>query len=254
MPSRWWVGVDTYRPDTVTPAQLHAAVTHWFDLTDDEHAQQDKPFSISPLVPAHGHGWGFEVGVLTREAQRQLESGAREIGFERIGHRSARTHQPMLLHQHTWRELLDAPARRRLALEFLTPVSFRNGRHSSPLPDVPKLVRSLVGSWGYAEDDDLPGLELSHAEVGFIRVDAMKDANSTTVDLGTHTLQGMTGRIELECDDQRLAQRFSALFSLAPYAGIGAGRYRGMGVTRVEAATSVERRERSGSAGRIPAG
>ena len=253
MPSRWWVGVDTTRPETVTPAQLHAAVTHWFDLTDDAHAQQGKPFSISPLVPVQGKGWGFEVGVLTREAESHLKRGAREIGFERLGHRSARVHQPLPLHRHTWRELLDTPDCRRWGLEFLTPVSFRTGGHSSPLPDVPKLVHSLVGSWAFADEDQISAPELSHADVASIWISAIHNANSTTVDLATHILHGMTGRIELECDDRRVGQRFGALVALAAYSGIGAGRYRGMGVTRVEAATSVERRERSGSAGRIPA-
>lgn len=241
MPSRWWVPVAVTEPESVTVNELHAVVTRWFDDTHADHRRQGKPFSISPLVPAEQMGWGFEIGVLTDEACERLQAGARSPGLRRFGQQSAKTGNPVLLHEHSWPMLRAAEPRRRWCLRFATPVSFRTGprgRFSTPMPDVDKVLHSLGSSWEFAEGTDQPFLALSDRHNIWI---SRLEATTAYVDLRATQLAGIIGEIDLECGDSAIAQPLAALLALAPYAGVGAGRYKGMGVTRLQAVPSVGR-------------
>lgn len=245
MPSRWWVPVETAAPDDVTPVELHRATTRWFDLTDAEHHRQEKPYAISPLYLAHGWGWGFEVGVLTGDARARLIRGARQIGLARLGARPARAQAPILLREATWQELAATQPSRRWALEFASPTSFRTGSRSSPMPDIPKILHSLSSSWSFSPDVSAP--TLAPAERAHLWVSSL-EAKTVEVDIGHLELSAMVGQIVIDCERDEVSRALAGLLAVAPYAGVGAGRYKGLGVTRIRPVMAHSRFDRASAA------
>lgn len=243
MPSRWWLPLPEARPDRVKHEHLHAAISAWFDTTREEHKARSKRFVISPLTRDRSGQVGCEVGLLERAASAPAESDgspsfdpsqrlldrSRPGTSIRLGSDRIRVGRPHLIVSETWESLATPSRARRWALDFVTPVTFRHGNRSSPLPAPATVLHSLLDSWNGGSG--LPRL-LGHAETDAVWVSDIA-GRSTVMALSGLTMSGFTGQVTYRCDNPAVIPVVDALFRLAPYAGCGAARSKGLGVTRI---------------------
>lgn len=231
VPSRWWLPIHGIHAAGVRPEHVHAVVSRWFDKTTGEHRAQAKPYAVSPLADSpHGTGLGCEVGVLTDAARDRLIDGATVAGRVRLGSSYAEVGDPAPLHEESWKSLAVPSGARAWTLEFVTPVTFRQGSRSTPLPTPASVLRGLAESWAVFSPSDPLIIPRERADALWIS-DLRGETHSLRI--AQMHLRGFLGRVTLQCDAADIARTADCLLRLAPYAGIGTARAKGLGVTRV---------------------
>lgn len=232
MPSRWWVPVPGIDPRRVRLEHLHAAVSGWFDQTQDDHARLTKPYALSPLSePDSGPGsLGFEVSVLTEEAQDEMLARVWSGEPVRLGSQTVRLPGASLVEETSWAALSTWTRCTGWELEFLTPAGFRQGRQWSPWPAPAAVLRGLSETWNHWSGCE-PRVP-THQEVDAVRVVALA-GSSEEIDLGRQRAVGFLGRIRFGVDDPAVAELVDGLFRLAAFSGVGSAKAMGLGVTRV---------------------
>lgn len=242
MPSRWFVPVPGIKPEFTRLEFVHGAFTRWFDTTEAEHNAGLKPYAVSPLVNDGRGVVGVEIATLTAKATDRLKAAATSGRQVRLGNQWRGVGAPRLLHQESWASLAEHRQDTQWRLEFATPVTFRSGDRSSPLPAVATMLRGLTQAWNAwgevpaRETDRLAGavwvsdLDLA-STVTRLRI-GRRDGGATAVHVS-----GCTGTLTIRCDDAATAAVAGPLWRLAAYTGIGSMTLKGFGVTRVEPVT-----------------
>lgn len=260
MPSRWFVPVVGIDPSRVRLEHVHAAFSGWFDTSAQVHAASDKPYAVSPLS-GDDRGVGVEIATLTVRAEAALARRVESRAPVRLGSQVRPVGRPRLMHAATWEELAlsGVPgAATRWVLEFVTPTTFRSGDRSSPLPQVQTVLAGLARAWDACSGTPRPELRSDLAaalwvsdmdlrsQVLRLRVRRRHGAGAQDVHVS-----GATGSLTLRCEDPCAVEAVAPLLGLAPYAGVGAMRGKGLGVVRVRRIPQV-----SGTAGHsgAPAG
>lgn len=230
MPSRWWVPLEGARPDQVKLEHVHAAVSRWFDRTEQHHAAGVKPYAISPLARGEDRRVGFEVSTLTAAAEKLLDIATEPPATVRLGIDRALVGRPTRIADESWESLAEPSGADSWDLEFVTPVTFRRGNRASPLPVAGAVLRGLVTSWNALSG--LPERELTRQQSDDVWVSDIQGA-SQRMTLSGLRLSAFAGRVVYRCDVPATRDLVDALFRLAPYAGVGSAKAKGLGVTRL---------------------
>lgn len=228
MPSRWWIPMSV-DPQRVKLEHVHAATSAWFDKTQQDHDQVTKAYAISPLGGSNGGAVGIEIGVLTDWAATQLHHACRSGETIRLGGETVAVGTPEPIIEHPWAELDVPSGDRAWRLNFLTPTTFRKGNRSSPLPVPASVLRGLQDVWNVHSgcgDRALTAQESSAVWVAEI------EGHTERLRVSGITLAGFVGTVQFRASDQALADKVDPLFRLAPYAGVGSFRGKGLGVVR----------------------
>ncbi len=247
MPSRWQIrlpGVDAAR---VTPEQVHAVVSGWFDATVEAHQQRRKAYSVSMPYPAGGaapHGVAaggsaiVEVGLVDDALVDRLHTGAARGRRLRFGSQLCTLErEPCQTHGIPWSELDRPSAAVAWGLRFVTLTTFRRGNAFTPNPGLRPILGGLRQVWRTCAPAGLPPLVLDLAtEPVWLTAIAV---SSRTVRVGGLLVSGFTGRLRLACDaPAEVAGAVDRLLRLAPYCGVGAYTTRGFGTVRLDPATA----------------
>lgn len=234
MPSRWWLPVQGARPDRVRLEHLHAAVSRWFDRTPEQHAAGTKPYAISPLArDADSPGVGFELATLTIDAEARLQEQTVPPATARLGSDQVILGRLRKTDTETWPSLAVPSGANTWDLEFVTPVIFRRGNRSSPFPMSGSVLRGLLDSWNVWSG--LPTLTLTRQQTDEIWVSDIA-GHSESITVSGVRMSAFVGRVCFRCDDAAIADLVDPLFRLAPYAGVGSAKAKGLGVTRLHTA------------------
>ncbi len=243
MPERWFVPVTGVDSTRVRLDFVHAAFSRWFDDNDGDHEANEKPYAISPMTEYAGRV-GVEIATLTASAAGRVAT--REGSTIRLGNQIRPVGTPWLMHTASWDDLVERRPEREWTFELVTPTTFRSGDRSSPLPSVATILRGLYRSWSTWST-------VPDADVGYdARLDTAVwvsdlDLRSAVVPLTVRGrkdtpvhLSGSLGRLALRCDDPATAARVTPLMHLAPYAGFGSMRGKGLGVVRLARAVPFQ--------------
>lgn len=229
MPSRWWVPLAGIRPEFVKLEFVHAAVSAWFDLSPVEHGARDKPYAISPPA-GDGRTVGLEVAVLTEAMESRLLEQAQPGRQIRLGNQFGSVGRLRRVSSQSWRALAGCVNERSWELQFVTPTTFRRRDESSPLPTPASVLRGLSLSWSLWSDVEPRALAREDADRVWV---SELDVRSQDMTVSGLSVSAVLGRVRYSCRDARIAEQVGPLFHLAPYAGVGALRGKGLGVTRL---------------------
>lgn len=234
MPSRWWIPLQGARPDRVRLEHLHAAVSRWFDKTSEQHSAGTKPYALSPLArDADFSGVGFELSTLTSAAEECLLERVAPPATIRLGPDQVLLGEPRKTDAEQWSSLAIPSGARSWDLEFVTPVTFRRGNRSSPFPMPAAVLRGLLDSWNAWSG--MPIRNLTRQDGDEIWVSDI-DGRSDSMTVSGVRLSAFVGRVCFRCDNEAVADLVDPLFRLAPYAGVGSAKAKGLGVTRLHQA------------------
>lgn len=228
MPSRFWVPLHV----AAMPEQhhIHAAFSGWFDRDGDEpavvsHDSVMKPYTLSPPSVQH-HSVGVEVTTLTDEAEARLWTMAAATSSIRLGSERIRVGHPQRTLAATWEGLRAAAPAREWTVEFLTPTSFRSGKHPHLLPTAGLILRSAQLAWNrYSSGPPIP-LDRTLLDA-VMPVDL--ELTTGTIQIGAQTQRGCLGWVTYRCVDRDVSAHVAPLFGLLPYSGVGSHRIKGLG-------------------------
>lgn len=239
MPSRWWLPLQGTQPERVRLEHLHAAVSRWFDQTVEQHAAGAKPYAISPLARDTGSsGIGFEVATLTVGAEERFLERVAPPATVRLGVQQAILGQARLTSVESWSSLATPSGARSWKLEFVTPVTFRRGNRSSPLPVAGSVLRGLLHNWN--SWSGMPVRNVTRQETDEIWVSDI-NGRSESIRVSEVRMSAFVGWVCFRCDNQAVADLVDPLFRLAPYSGVGSAKTKGLGVTRLDQRSAVNR-------------
>lgn len=234
MPTRFWIPVDGVDPGRVRLEHVHAAVSRWFDRTEEEHRDNVKPFALSP-VSSRGdgtHDVGIEVAALTDDAHERLDAGV-ATGRIRLGSVTGSLGRPEPIHRESWAELDRWSGAQEWLLRFHTPVTFRQRDRSQPWPAPSAVLRGLSESWN--RWSGLPERRLTYQQVDDVWVTEI-DGHTETVIVGPMELTGFVGEIAFRTTPAQAAL-VDPLMRLATFSGVGTAKHKGLGVTSVHVDT-----------------
>lgn len=239
MPSRWWVSLPGIDPRPVRLQHVHAAVSGWFDQTEEDHAQLVKPYALSPLSHSGDRrsGAGFEASALTDQARECLLRKACSNEIIRLGAQTTRLVGAQLIEEESWDGLQTWMGGTAWDLEFVTPATFRQGQRWSPWPAPATVLRGLSESWNRWSDTE--SRTPTHQQSDAVWV-AELSGSSQRLDIGPARPSGFLGHVRYQCEDQAVASLVDGLFRLAAYAGVGSAKAKGLGVTRVHHAAAAD--------------
>lgn len=224
---------------------LHAAVSRWFDRTSEQHAAGTKPYAISPLAcDVDSVGVGFELATLTDDAEQVLREQTAPPATARLGSDQVVFGQLRKMDTESWSSLAVPSGVNSWDLDFVTPVTFRRGNRSSPFAMPGSVLRGLLDSWNAWSG--LPTQTLTRQQTDEIWVSDIA-GHSESITVSGVRMSAFVGRICFRCDDPAVAGLVDPLFRLAPYAGVGSAKAKGLGVTRLHAAEG--RRTRTAATG-----
>ncbi len=241
MPTRWWIPLDGVRPERVKLEHVHAAISCWFDRTAEQHADGVKPYAISPLARGEDGRTGFEVSTLTASAESLLDIASAPPATVRLGIDRAIVGRPICVANESWEALAQPSGADSWDLEFVTPVTFRLGNRASPLPVAGAVLRGLVASCNALSE--LPERDLTRQHSDDVWVSDIR-GESRWMTLSGLRLSAFTGRVVYRCDVPGTRDLVDALFRLAPYAGVGSAKAKGLGVTLLHPNSHWARRTR----------
>ncbi|WP_299488722.1 CRISPR-associated endoribonuclease Cas6 [Acaryochloris sp. IP29b_bin.137] len=138
----------------------------------------------------------------------------------------------------TYSKLTKTPLMDKLALNFLSPTSFRSRGHHLPLPIPRNLFHSYLRRWNTFSNQEVNMenfLDWVDDNVFLLRHQL---SSVKTVAGKRGSITGFIGTIELGClkqppEKSEFAKLFSTLANLAPYCGTGHKTAFGLGVTRI---------------------
>ncbi|MBN1173571.1 MAG: CRISPR system precrRNA processing endoribonuclease RAMP protein Cas6 [Micromonosporaceae bacterium] len=233
MPSRWQIrlpGVDAAR---VTPEQVHAVVSGWFDATAEAHQQRRKAYSVSMPQVADG-STVIEVGLVDDGLVDRLFAGAARGTRLRFGSQwTVLGRDPYQTGGIPWGELNRPSAATAWGLRFVTLTTFRRGNAFTPNPGLKPILGGLRQVWKTCAPPDMSPLVLNLATEP-VWLTAI-EVSSRIVRVDGRIVSGFTGRLRLACDaPAEVAGAVDRLLRLAPYCGVGAYTTRGFGTVRLE--------------------
>jgi len=220
------------------------------EVASELHKQEEqKPFTISPLLSGHELKAGYSIISPMREATFRLTTLTEEMLAAAMSPLFLMVAGGKLLYLSrrpitvcrvdlcqekftSFSELLaDALPHPKVVLEFITPTSFKVGGVQSLFPD-PKLVfSSLLRRWNAFSETKLP--EEYIKSFASIKVSSY-DLHTELVHFSRYKMIGFKGRTEFELPKD-LGEPFqrvvNALADFAPYAGVGVKTAMGMGQT-----------------------
>ncbi len=233
MPSRWLVPLPGLDPLRVQPHFIHGAFTSWFDRNGPEHASGAKPYSVSLLTQDRLGRPAVELALLTDDAQLRFADAARPGRTVRLGNQVRAIAKPQLVQHESWADLACHSSAESWELTFATPVTFRAGNRSSPLPDPRTMLVGLMQSWRAWSPIEMAPMTVPPwvsdialaSQICRLRV-AGGPGRQRDI-----TVSASTGTIVLRSDS--VADESDSYLRLAAYTGIGSFTRRGLGVTRV---------------------
>ncbi len=232
MPARFWVPLGVSQ----MPEQhhVHAALSGWFDRDGDEpavvaHDSLIKPYTLSP-PSVQDDGVGVEITTLTDDAESRFHAMATATRSIRLGADRVPVGRPRRIQQVSWESLRSASTAREWTVEFLTPTSFRTGKHSHAIPTAGLVLRSAQLAWN--KFSPAPPISLSRSIIDAV---FPIDLELTTgrINLGARTQRGCLGWVTYRCPDHAAAAVAAPLFGLLPFTGVGSNRVKGLGQVAV---------------------
>ena len=246
MPSRWTVRLPRMDATRVTPEQVHAVVSGWFDTAPGAHEQQRKAYSVSLPRPTGDHTV-IGIGLVDDRLVDPLHTGAGRGRRLRFGSQTTvLDRDPCQTHGIPWAELNKPSAATSWSLRFVTLTTFRRGNAFTPNPGLKPILGSLRQVWRASAPPELPPLvlELTPEPVWLTAI----DVSSRTTRVNDLLVSGFTGRLRFACDGPpAVVAAVDRLVRLSAYAGVGAYTTRGFGVVRVESTDRSPRLQPSGS-------
>lgn len=218
------------RPDT---KQLHGLACALFEGAGSNHYSQEKPFSVSPLVPVSADNWDWQAAWLRDELPPASVLAPEKI---RVGHVICTvTEARHFTVSHA--QLAASPPSRTVKVEFCSPTYFSHNGGTVVTPD-PRLI---VGSWRQRWNASLPagdqliiGEEIWQAAQRCIRL-ADFALQTGKLDSGRgYDRTGFTGRATLRTAPDAPAEVQALLGTLARFAefsGTGSQPTHGFGAT-----------------------
>lgn len=221
------------------------------EIASELHKQEEqKPFTISPLLNGHELKGGYSIISPTREVTFRLTTLNGEMLAAAISPLFLMMAEEKLLYlsrkpitigrvdlcqeQFTSlsKLLADALPNTKMTLDFITPTSFKVSGVQSLFPD-PKLVfSSLLRRWNAFSETKLPEEHIK--SFASIKV-SNYDLHTELVHFSKYKMIGFKGRTEFELPkdlDESFQRVVNALADFAPYAGVGVKTTMGMGQTR----------------------
>lgn len=255
VPGRFFIPVARVRPEFVKLSHVHAAFSSWFDHTDREHVAGHKPYAISPLTGSgRGGDIGVEVATFTPEASARFAQAAATRDEVRLGNQTRRVGVPRVLHETSWVDLAAQHSDDAWRLDVVTPMTFRWGDRTSPLPQLETIFGALGHAWGTWSDAPLPGPGVeAAARACWVSTVELTTEQLTIAVRARHprgavevTVRGSVGLLEVRCADSAAAATAGPLLRLAAYTGLGSMTRKGLGVTRVQARSRRRRQPGEG--------
>lgn len=259
MPTVWMVTFDGIDPRRVSLHQLHGGMSAWMG-----HGGENQPWLITPLSAVNGR-----PALWLTTFDEAAEAQVRAPGAMRFGAQVGSVASATPVEAVSYRDLLDAPPVTTWRIDTITPMTFRSGRRSMPMPTPGQLLRRALSTWADYADVPLPaGLSRADEEalvftsVGlrteqvFVRREQVPGRSGRLEPRDRYVSAGL-GSLVLDCDRRKVAQAVAPLMAFLPYCGVGAYRRRGLGHVEVVAAPRSSatvrpgrRSERSRSRGR----
>ena len=234
MPTRWFLPLNTARPERVRTRALHAAVSNLLGETGEAHRAPRKPFAISPMCDRDQQP-GFELSILDDGLVASLIDRLQTQPFLQLKPKSGPSELvsfgglPELLLSETWEQIRQrAEVTTEWRFDLLTPLVFRSGRRYQPFPAIESVFGSLRSTWRTWCPQLEPTLDLSDLLIS-VRDAALEIAS---MEGPRGPLFGSIGsvnyRLSLNADTD-VAEALDQCASIAPYAGIGAHTTMGFG-------------------------
>lgn len=232
MPARFWVPLGVSR----MPEQhhVHAALSGWFDRDGDEpavvtHDSLIKPYTLSP-PSVQNDSVGIEITTLTDDAESRLHAMVAATRSIRLGADRVPVGRPRRVQQVSWESLHSASTALEWTVEFLTPTSFRTGKHPHVIPTAGLVLRSAQLAWNKFSPAAPISLSRPILDAVF-PVDL--DLGTDRINLGSRTQRGCLGWVTYRCPDRDAAATVAPLFGLLPFTGVGSNRVKGLGQVAV---------------------
>ncbi|AOR31085.1 hypothetical protein BFF78_08550 [Streptomyces fodineus] len=242
MPFRWSLVLKAERPTErpVPPKQLHGLAATLLEQAGADHHAQTKPYTVSPLMAAHGRGRNapgaaavLHLGWLPDAPRPDLTllTGTRlRLGAQFFTVASA------------WEEAMPYAAlamampAERAVMHFRSVTYFSRAGRAHPLPDPGLLYGSLIRRWNRYAPEQAHITDVEEKELLGTVVLCAHDICSSPVDLGSGTRVGFTGTATFRLHGPQtpaMQQQFTALSQFASIAGAGAQTTHGLGHTQV---------------------
>lgn len=244
MPARLAINLRGVDPKRVSTRDLHYHACRWIDVTDEQHRSGTQPFSITPLIVSDETRSHFEIRLLddrlidrviigvTRDAGQTINLGRQHVRVDRRAPVS-------VVEVVDWIELIDCPSgpAKAWGLDVLSPLLFRRGNRSVPLPTPNSCIESVARRWrAFAPFSPLgtswidgPRPMPAHADLWITEM----QGSTATIEVKRRCWIGWTGSLEFEVDrsgTKDSKRTTHALMSLARYAGVGSMTTFGLGV------------------------
>lgn len=267
MPSRWLIRLAGLDTDRVQPRHVHAVVSTLLEshLTDGDHHDRVKPYTVRPLQANSDGTAGLEVVVLPDHPADDLLAGRPTSSAEvtsagewlvgrlltsltalrRQGLHFADQRAEILVDDgdalparlvdhRPWGELAATPPASHVTFRVAPPgLTFRNGNRSQPLPVPGSVFGHLRSRWtAFARHPIRFDLEQSPVTVTDF------DLRSHAVAVRDRPVATMVGTVAYQLHDCRhgARQAFARLAAAAPFVGIGSFVTHGLGAVEVSLA------------------
>jgi CRISPR-associated endoribonuclease Cas6 len=206
----------------------HAVISRWLD---ENHKAPVKGYAVSP-PRSQGPLTVLEIRLLDDGLTDRLLAGSPVGESVRLG----RHHFTVAATPHAdvvqpWEDLRPTTHNRAWEVEFASPVTFRRGSRTSPLPAPESILTSLISRWRQLHPATAPVVERGFAQSLWV---SDIEGRSHTLPLRDTIVSGFVGRVRYVSDgtpDQ--AQAVDALLRFASFAGIGSHTAFGLGTIAV---------------------
>ncbi len=258
MPTRWAVDLTGGDPLLTEWRHLHGMVAGWLEhgRTVGEHRgstpkDAPQPYAIRPLRHVAAGVYRLEISLLDDRLCAPLMASVERVARDGIwlGRRnSPERFEVHLQHGHhplhpikgaAWSDLVERsiPAEA-FTFHCLTPAWVRSGNDAKGAPSPTDVFGGLRRRWAaYAPESMQPSLDLAACGLRVISCDGELVPVATRQGEGV----GFIGRLTFMASTvERNRRVLDAVARLAPYAGIGGGTTRGLGVAEYLSATDNE--------------
>lgn len=222
---------------------LNALLYHWLDAAEPSLARfvhemaEPKPFTVSPRWKQTDGTYQFRMTLLEDQYALYISRGMAKEKTVRVG-RQILEIGDLRFEECSYAQLAErATPQTDVALEFLSPTSFRVNEMDDPLPFPRRVFQSYLTKWnafsGLAIEPFGAFLEWVEMNVAVARLDLKTDV----LRFEKHVQIGCLGRVQYRVanrpmGDAQLVRALNMLAAYAPFCGTGRKTTQGMGQTK----------------------
>lgn len=220
--------LDTRR---VQLAHTHAVVSR---VLDDDHWQQDKPWTLRPITSGEGVTLLAITTIGDTAAQRLVDGFTPGSTLDFGGQPTTSLTPPAIVEAADSAAIRAVEPRRSHVVHFMSPTTFLRDTRSTPMVDASRIYRSARSRWASLLDEDPPEFHNQDQGLGDIWISDI-DGASRHFRTGKMHVSGFTGRARYVCDTDDAARVFTALLEFSRLVGLGAKTRRGLGCIDITA-------------------